>query len=247
MQDELLVFSNATDLSTYYNSLPRPWVAMRTWSAWARIDLDSLHVEFDALELHHLSELPLYRAPPHYSREKYILNATSGVLLINVHGVYQTPTGLGFPGQPLKDDAPLGAPWPEQQLLQDPSLTYHFHFTNVGRDRGRNKRISDEVVDSSVQKAIAAQLNTPRGKLLTQRVEQVAQWRKENPDKALIKKKHDPSVPEGTVCLNVSDSLPLLSSSPQNSPSFFSLTRIHTSPSLACCLCLVLPHALQCG
>jgi hypothetical protein len=202
MQDELLVFSNATDLATYYNALPRPWVAMRTWSAWARIDLETLGTPFDELELEDLQRLPLFRAPPHYSREKYVMNASSGVAIINVHGVYQSPTGLGFPGQPLKADAPEGAPWPEQQLLMDPSLAYHFHFTNVGRDRGRAKRISDQVQDSRVQATLAAQMNTTRGKLLASRVKQVREWRLQHPELQLAKKARDLSAPEGTVCIN---------------------------------------------
>ena len=190
--------NQTTDLASYYNSLPRPWVAMRTWSAWARMDLDALKTSFDTLELSHLQALPLFRAPPHYSREKYVLNASSGVHVINVHGVYQTPTGLGFPGQPLKSDAPKDAPWPEQQLLMDPTLAYHYHFTNIGRARGRNKLISDEVSDSRVQQTLAAQMETTRGKALQARVKLVKEWREQHPELQIQKKKRDPSKPEGT-------------------------------------------------
>jgi hypothetical protein len=192
---------NHTSLASYYGGLPRPWVAMRTWSAWARVDLEGLGASYDELELKHLLARPLHRAPPHYSREKYIMNASSGVHIINVHGVYQTPTGLGFPGQPLANNSPPGTPWPEQQLLMDPSLAYHFHFTNVGRDRGRASKIpADEVRDSRVQEIARAQLETPRGRQLKARAEAVEAWRKANPDRVVQRKR--PTMPEGTVCLN---------------------------------------------
>jgi hypothetical protein len=174
---------------------------MRTWSAWARVDLEGLGAAYDELELKHLLAKPLHRAPPHYSREKYVMNASSGVHIINVHGVYQTPTGLGFPGQPLANNSPPGTPWPEQQLLMDPSLAYHFHFTNVGRDRSRASKIpADEVRDSRVAETVRAQMDTPRGRLLKARTEAVEAWRAANPD-AVVQRKR-PTMPEGTVCLN---------------------------------------------
>ena len=55
--------------------MPTPWVAMRTQSAWAAVDLDAAGATYDALELEHIGAAPLRRAPVHYSREKYILNA----------------------------------------------------------------------------------------------------------------------------------------------------------------------------
>ena len=69
---------------------------MRSWSAWSAVDLEGLNVTYERLELHHIGALPLTRAPPHYSREKYVLNASCGVPVINVHGVYEVKTGLGF-------------------------------------------------------------------------------------------------------------------------------------------------------
>jgi hypothetical protein len=53
-------------------------------------------VSYDSLTVDHIEALPLTRAPIHYSREKYVLNASSGVPVINVHGVYEVKTGLGF-------------------------------------------------------------------------------------------------------------------------------------------------------
>jgi hypothetical protein len=132
---------------------------MRSQSAWSSIDLAKLNASYDALEVEHIAALPLARAPVHYSREKYVLNASCGVPVINVHGVYEVTTGLGVPGQP----APAGQPWPEPQLLMDPSLAYHFHFVNVGRDRSRDRFVGDRTIDARAQETIRAQLDSPRG------------------------------------------------------------------------------------
>ena len=147
-------------------SLLASLIAMRSWSAWARINLAAAGASFDELELRHLLAAPLERAAPHYSREKYVLNASSQPTLINVHGVYEVPTGLGFPGQALtEDDLRKGiTQWPAPQLLMDPSLAYHFHFVNVGRDRSRDKGLSDLTLDPRAADIIKANLDTPRGK-----------------------------------------------------------------------------------
>ena len=148
---------------------------MRSQSAWTRIDLEGVNASFDGLELQHISAAPLSRAPVHYSREKYVLNASCGVPLINVHGVYEVPAGLGVPGQPLFKDVFGRMPtvWPEPQLLMDESVAHHFHFVNVGRDRSRDKFISDATVDSRAQETIAAQLDTPRGRIYSRKVQQL--------------------------------------------------------------------------
>ena len=47
----------------------------------------------------------------------------------------------------------------------DPSVAYHFHFVNVGRDRSRNRFVGDATSDTRVQETIRDQLDSPRGKV----------------------------------------------------------------------------------
>jgi hypothetical protein len=172
--DELLVFENHTDLRSFYRSIPAPWTAMRSQSAWSAIDLTALNASFDALELSHVARLPLKRARIWYEREKYVMNASCGIPLINVHGVYEEPTGVGFAGMPetwageqggvYGKDEPDGVGrrlW--RQLLLHASVAHHFHFVNVGRDRLRDKYVDGGVLDARAQQTIEAQMASPRG------------------------------------------------------------------------------------
>lgn len=154
---------------------------MRSQSSWSVIDLITLNTTYDKLELSHVEKLPLRRARIWYEREKYVLNASCGIPLINVHGVYEEPTGVGFPGDPTSWAGDLGGvegkdepdgvgrhPW--RQLLLHASVAHHFHFVNVGRDRSRDKFVADGVLDTRAQDTIRKQLETPRGKALKRKV-----------------------------------------------------------------------------
>ena len=90
--DEALVFRRHVDLHAFYDSLGAPVAALRTQSAWARVDLEGLGgLSAEALTVDSLAARPLTRAAVHYSREKYAVNTSraAGVSLVNVHGVYQ--------------------------------------------------------------------------------------------------------------------------------------------------------------
>ena len=154
---------------------------MRSQSSWAAIDLQTLNTTYDKLELLHIEKLPLKRARIWYEREKYVLNASCGIPLINVHGVYEEPTGVGFPGDPLTwkgitggvfgKDEPDGVGkrvW--RQLLLHATVAHHFHFVNVGRDRSRDRYVDGGVFDTRAQETIKKQLDSPRGLALKKKV-----------------------------------------------------------------------------
>ena len=85
----------------------------------------------------------------------------------------------------------------------DPSLAYHFHFTNVGRDRSRAEKIpTDETNDNRVAETVRAQMATERGRTLTARVAAVKRWRVEHPEQQRVKQARDFSAHEGTACPN---------------------------------------------
>lgn len=79
------------------------------------------------------------------------------------------------PGQPVVEE---GVAWPESQLLMDPSVAYHFHFVNVGRDRSRNRFVGDATVDARAQETIRSQMKSPRGAALKRKQALVREKRK---------------------------------------------------------------------
>ena len=156
--DELLVYRAHADLHAFFDEEPglaAPFAALRTQSAWARVDLEGLGAQAERLTVDSVAARPLTRAPVHYSREKYAVNTSraAGVSLVNVHGVYQVPCA---PRMTTPATAAAQG-WP--QALLDEAVGFHFHFVNVGRDRNRGDRVSG---DGVVEDARAAERATER-------------------------------------------------------------------------------------
>ena len=143
--DELLVFSKHADLHSFFDWLaPQgPFAAVRTQSAWAKVELDALGTSAERITIDHIAALPLTRSNVDYSREKYAVNTSriAGVSLVNVHGVYEVETAP----RPTTPEAARADGF--SQLLLDEAIAFHFHFVNVGRDRSRERLLRKHIKD----------------------------------------------------------------------------------------------------
>ena len=189
--DEALVFRAHVDLHAFYDSLGAPVAALRTQSAWARVDLEGIGAAAaaqlggggggdggggggggggdgrgaplrpEALTIDSLAARPLTRAAVHYSREKYAVN-TSRAAGVSLVNVHGVYQVPCAPRMTLPDTAAAQG-WP--QALLDEAVGFHFHFVNVGRDRNRGDRVSgDGVVEDARAAEMAQELLARRGR-----------------------------------------------------------------------------------
>lgn len=147
--DELLVLPAHKSLGDIVDSWPYPSTAIRTQMAWTQIHLDQLAVTPAELRLKHLAQLPLTRGPVKAGREKYFLNTSSTVQIVNLHGVYTLKT-LSMEGKP---------PPPMSQVMAKHDTLYHVHLWNVGtKNRGASVmgEATERVQETRLQEHVAS-------------------------------------------------------------------------------------------
>jgi hypothetical protein len=146
--DELLVYPHHTSLDSFFDYLKKNNLSFSnliSQSSWTRVDLQSVGAEFNTLTVDHFAKAPLTRSNIHYERGKYAVNTSrheTGLTILNVHGVYNIECA------PRPTSPELASVNGFRQFLMNETVAYHFHLTNVGRDRKRDGKVINPQEDS---------------------------------------------------------------------------------------------------
>ena len=152
--DELLVYPQHASLDSFFDYLSKNNLSFSnliSQSSWTRFDLQSLGAEYNTLTVDHIAKAPLTRSNIHYERGKYAVNTSrqeTGLTILNVHGVYNIECA------PRPTSPELASVNGFRQFLMNETVAYHFHLTNVGRDRKRDGKVINPKEDSRATEII---------------------------------------------------------------------------------------------
>lgn len=139
--DELLVYTHHSSLDSFFDYLAKENLSFSdliSQSSWARVDLQTVGADFNTLTVDHIAKAPLTRSNIHYERGKYAVNTSryeTGLTILNVHGVYNIECA------PRPTSPEIASLTGYRQFLMNETVAYHFHLTNVGRDRKRDGKV----------------------------------------------------------------------------------------------------------